>query len=155
MPTFAALKNGYPKEDRATLFRALGGQWPSLIADERNYRNTCALRMSVALTRAGVAIPAQYREAIQGDGTPLVLKVATMAKLVTALRGEPTWGMSKNPGTTIRAADLPGSSGILAYHVQWSDASGHVDLWTGRGFVGAGNLDDVGQGFSLAFWRLD
>jgi hypothetical protein len=153
-PSFASLRKGYPTEDRAALFRALGGQWPDLIPNTANYGNTCALRLSMALKRAGIAIPPAFKEGLAGDGSPLVIKVATMGKLVTSLFGQP-WGMSKPPGAPLEASDLPTFSGIVAYHVQWRDATGHVDLWTGRGFVGSGNLADVRQGFEIAIWRID
>lgn len=155
MPTFAALKAGYPKEQRDVLFKALGGEWPSKIPDEKNYGNTCAIRMSVALRKAGTVIPPGFREAMQGDGSPLVVTVEKMGKLLTAVLGPPAWGMSKKEGAPLEASDLPTFPGIIAYHVKWNNATGHVDLWTGKGFVGAGNFDDVGQGFDIAVWRVD
>jgi hypothetical protein len=42
--SFAQLQKNYPKESRPDLFRMLGGQWPTLLAD-RNYENTCAVRL--------------------------------------------------------------------------------------------------------------
>jgi hypothetical protein len=151
-PTFDHLKKNYPVESREALFRALGGGWPALIPDpERKYQNTCAIRMSVALKRSGVAIPGAYAEMKQGDGTPIVIKVKTMQKLVASLYGEP-WGMSKPPGIPLKASDIPNKTGIIVYHAGWSDATGHFDLWTGRGFVGKGNLGDVAEGFDIALW---
>ena len=153
MPTFAQLQAAYPTQKIEPFFRSLGGEWPSKVS-EPSYRNTCAVRLSFALRKAGWTIPPRFREAMQGDGAPLVLKVETMGKLITALFGEATWGMSKQVGAPLKASDLPGHAGIIAYHVAWKDATGHVDLWTGKGFVGSGNLGDVKDGFDIALWRV-
>jgi len=63
--------------------------------------------------------------------------------------------MSKNPGSEISKDDLPKVSGLIVYHADWSNATGHFDLWTGSDFVGAGTLDDVANGYSLEVWRID
>jgi hypothetical protein len=78
-----------------------------------------------------------------------------MGKLLTTAFGPPTWGMSKREDAPLKASDLPAFSGIIAYHVKWRTATGHVDLWTGREFVGSGDFDDVQQGFDIAVWRVD
>lgn len=153
-PTFAQLKKNYPIEPREVLFRTLGGKFPDLIKDpEKKYRNTCAIRMSVALKRSGVNIPVAYRELQQNDGSPIVIKVLTLQTLIASLYGEP-WGMSKKPGTPLKAADIPKRTGIIAYHVGWSDATGHFDLWTGTDFIGSGNMGDVADGFDIALWPV-
>ena len=151
---FADLKSAYPNEERPDLFAALGGEWPRLVDDPR-YRNTCAIRLSIALKAVGAAIPNNLREAIDGRGSPLVIRVRTMEQLVTRLFGQSYWGMSKPPGVPVRASDLPARTGIIAYHAQWADATGHFDLWTGSHFVGAGELDDVQDGFDIQLWKID
>lgn len=62
--------------------------------------------------------------------------------------------MSKDPGDPVPPSALPKKSGVLVYHAQWSDATGHFDLWTGSGFVGAGNFDGIKQAFDLEFREL-
>ncbi|OYO27477.1 hypothetical protein CD932_20075 [Janthinobacterium sp. PC23-8] len=151
--SFDALRDHYPTDPKAELFERMGGQWPALV-DDPLYANTCCVRLSIALKGAGVGIPAQYKEAIEGDGTAIVLKVKTMGELVTALLGKPYWGMSKNPGQPVGAGTIPARAGILVYHVAWNDATGHFDLWTGNDFVGNGNFGGIADGFSLAFWSL-
>jgi hypothetical protein len=152
--SFSVLRSEYPTAAKEDLFSAMGGGWPALI-DDANYANTCCIRLSLAMARAGMLIPATYKEAISGDGTPLIIKVATMGKFVEERFGKSSWGMSKNPGTDIGANTIPKRSGILVYHALWNNATGHFDLWTKSDFVGAGNFDDIASGFDIAEWFVD
>lgn len=148
--SFSKLRQNYPAAPKAEFYQSLGGQWPNLVNDPK-YANTCAIRLSVAFMRSGLAIPQQYKEAITGNGEPLAIKVKTMGQVVNALIGKSYWGISKEPGKSV---DIPARSGIIAYHVAWSDATGHFDLWTGSGFVGSGNMSDIKDGFDVELWSL-
>lgn len=150
--SFETLRLNYPKQARPELFRYLGPDWIPLI-DEKGYDNTCAIRLSVALNKSGYSINQKYREALTGTGENIVLKVATMGVLLKEYFGNP-WGMSKESGTKLTAADIPSRPGIIAYHVNWENASGHVDLWHGNGFVGAGSFKDIADGYDVALWYL-
>jgi hypothetical protein len=152
---FRDLKNNYPTEqlaNRAKLFSQLGGEWPSKVNDPA-YANTCAVRLSIALKKSGATLP--VKDGIEGNGSPVIFKVQTMGTAMTRLFGPSTWGMSKQPGTAIKASDLPRFPGIVVYHVGWKDATGHFDLWTGNGFVGNGNFSDIADGMDIAVWRID
>ena len=83
------------------------------------------------------------------DGRAIIIKVETMWNFMHAEFGVPTWGMSKIPGTEVQ---VPVEKGIIVYHKAFSDATGHFDLWTGTGFVGAGKMSDVTDGFDVALW---
>lgn len=148
--TFKSLRDAYPVMPKPQLFAQLGGQWPGLVADD-NYKNTCAIRLSVALRKAGATIPTKYKEAIDGTGAALVVKVKTMGLFVQELLHKPYWGVSKLVGSDVR---IPGVQGIIVYHAAWSNATGHFDLWTGSGFVGAFDLNDVADGYDIALWSL-
>lgn len=145
---YQILKDNYPHEDRATLYNSMGGEWPTLV-DHPNYQNTCAIRMSLAFHSSNLPIPSSYQEAITGDGKSIVLKVETMWNFVISAYGQPTWGMTKIPGTP---ASIPVEQGIVVYHAAFSDATGHFDLWTGTDFVGAGKMEDVQNGYDLGLW---
>lgn len=153
--SFDQLREHYPTQSRADLFRSLGGQWPDLVKDTKNYGNTCAVRLSVAHYRAGRSIPAKYKEAIDGDGNAIILKVSTFKKFAIEAYGSSDWGMSKPEGSDVSADHLPKVPGIIVYHVDWKNATGHFDLWTGEQFIGTGDFDDIKQGFSLAMWFLN
>ena len=146
--SFDALRRHYPTGTQSELFKALGGEWPSLIG-KPNYENTCAVRMSVAHFRAGTDIPRKYREAMDGRGNTIVLKVPTFRNFVAAEYGESDWGMSKPVGGDLTKDDLPQKTGILAYHFKEQHVNGHFDLWTGKSFVGTGNFSDISAGFTV------
>lgn len=148
--SFTTLKSNYPTAPKPALFQSLGGQWPSLVND-KNYENTCAIRMSVALRKSGLPIPQVFKEAITGKGLALTIKVATMRDVVRGFFGDSYWGISKVPGQPV---NVPNRTGIIVYHVAWSNATGHFDLWTGSGFVGSGNLNDVADGYAVELWHL-
>ncbi len=151
--SFEQLKSSYPSMVKEDFFRELGGQWPDLV-DHPNYQNTCAVRLSVAWKGAGLSIPQRFKEAQDGAGSPLVLKVRMMRDLVVSEYGQPDWGMSKQPGVPINSSDIPRSSGIIAYHANWGHATGHFDLWDKTGFVGSGNFSDIQDGHAIEMWFL-
>mgnify|MGYP001084997769 CR=1 FL=1 len=148
MTIYDELVRVYPTTPPEELFASLGGQWPSLVGNP-NYKNTCAIRMSVALNAAGYTIPAKFREGVTENGGNLIIKVRTMWDYMVETFGQPTWGMSKNPGTTVK---IPAHEGVVVYHAAFADATGHFDLWSGTDFVGKGDMNDVASGFDLALW---
>ena len=150
---FEEIKKNYPTLPKDALFDELRGEWPKL-KNNPNYRNTCAIRLSVAFNKAGIAIPNNYREAIDGQGMNLIIKVKTMGEFLKSKLGDAYWGMSKNPTQPLSPSSIPHKKGICVYHAQWTDASGHFDLWTGDAFVGSGNFDDIEDGFEIALWLL-
>lgn len=133
---FDALWDAYPVEEREALFTRLGGGWPQLVDDD-SYANTCALRMTVALRACGESVPAGLASGDgnlrDGEGQPLLIRVASMKAWLEQLLGPSSWGMSKEVGADIDGL-VPAHRGILLYRVpNGSDASGHVDLWDGSG----------------------
>ncbi len=163
MATFSELQNNYPQEDRETLYQDLGGQWPVLV-DHPNYQNTCATRMSIMFHASNMPIPDKYKEAIAGDNRTLIIKVQTMWDFVIDTIGQPDWGMSKKKGAQVT---LPAKSGIICYHADYSDASGHFDLWTGTAFQGQldlwegvilpspADMSDVNNAFDVSMWFIN
>jgi len=148
---FQPLADNYPTQSREDLYKALGGEWPTLV-DHPNYQNTCATRLSVAFHGAGYVIPDAYKEGMAGDGRVIIIKVRTMWDYVVSLFGQPTWGMSKEPGTPV---NVPVKKGIIVYHKAYSDATGHFDLWKGNGFVGSGDLAQAKGGYDIGLWYWD
>jgi Type VI secretion system (T6SS), amidase effector protein 4 len=153
MGLFDTIAGHYPTSSQADLFNSLGGTWPSLIGNP-NYRNTCAIRLSVAFYNSGIPIPNNFKEAISGGGDAIILKVKTMSDFVKSQFGDIYWGMSKKPGEAISPSVVPSKKGIIVYHVAWSDASGHFDLWNRTTFIGAGRFADIADGFDIALWDL-
>lgn len=150
--SFSALRDGFPIEPKSDLFAKLGGEWPKLV-DNPNYANTCSIRMSVAFQNSGIKIPSQYKEAIDGKGNPIIIKVRTLKNFLENLEGPSSWGMSKNPGDDIGSV-IPAYQGIIAYHADWDDATGHFDLWDRDSFIGSGALTAIKDGYAVEIWRL-
>lgn len=150
----STLIDNYPTQSKEQLYSELKGEWPSLINND-NYNNTCAIRLSIALLKSGINIPDQYREAISGENDNLIIKVKTMSRFLTDTLDAPFWGMSKQPGQTLNLATTVPGLGILAYHVKWTNATGHFDLWDGQRFIGSGNPEHVKDGYELVLWKLN
>ena len=135
-PTFGQLWQGYPVENQADFFASLGGGWPAEIGKPA-FANTCALRISVAMMRAGVPVPQDLASADgnlkTGSGAPLIVRVTTAKLWLERLLGPSSWGTSKAVGADIDDL-VPAWTGILLYRLLVpTDASGHVDLWDGHG----------------------
>ena len=152
LPNFLNLKSNYPTHSASKLAEELGGDWPELIK-KKEWRNTCAVRLSVAFNKSGLSV-ANFKEANDGSGGPLIVRVKTMGKFVKEHYGEWSWGMSKPVGSDI-VDEIPKWRGIIAYHADWSDATGHFDLWDKNTFVGTGNTADIADGFDVMLWRLE
>lgn len=161
---FQHLLDGYPRPagpqmvDKATLFKSvLRGGFATLVTDP-NYDNTCAIRLSVSLIRAGELIAASYGQMEgnlkDGDGRTVLVKVETMEKFLLAKVSPNPWGMSKNPGTPFDFGILPNGKGILLYRANFSGATGHVDLWNGVACAGDCPAPDAGAAYAVSFWRL-
>ena len=132
-PTFKQLWQHYPIEPKKELFEMLGGGWPKLVNDEA-YKNTCTVRLSVALNRVGSPITAAEAAADgghkDGAGRHIALKVPTAEAIVKERFGEYDWGMGHTPGEPLDLSTLPERTGILIYRVKPAHgAYGHVDLW--------------------------
>lgn len=162
--SFAKLRNAYPTSETPDFFKELGGEWPSKVKDGKivdvNYQNTCAVRLSVALGKVGLTIPKETKEAITGDGRPLILKVETMDKFLKAELGASSWQLPKNKGDAVALSQMPKVSGIIVYHAAFDGATGHFDLWDssangGHGnFVGKGNFEDIKIATDIALWEI-
>jgi len=61
-PSFSSLQANYPGDNytSAQVYKLVGGNMYQRFLDDRNaYANSCALRMSYALNKAGAPIPKQ------------------------------------------------------------------------------------------------
>jgi hypothetical protein len=132
---FEQLWAAYPTEARQVLFAQLGGGWPAL-TDNRDFENTCTIRLSVGMSAVGQIPPEDLwrrdGRLTTGQGGRVIVKVSTAKEWLERVLGQSTWGISKQVGTD--AINLiPRSRGIVLYRVDGGGASGHVDLWNGAG----------------------
>jgi len=126
-------------------FAQLGGKWPPLVTDDA-YKNTCAIRLSLALRKAEATIPTKYKEAIDGTGAALVVKVKTMGLLVQEPLHDPYWGMSKRVGSDVR---IPNMQRIMSITPP-GRMRPVISIFGPAAFVGAGDLNDVAEGYDIA-----
>ncbi len=123
-PGYSSLIKHYPTGTVAEVLELIGGK-----VKANNFRNTCAIRISRALNYSGHAIPALKGETVSGaDGHQYIFRVTTMKRYLTKTFGNPDF--SGEPVDAPRALTL--AKGIIAVDVSgWSDATGHVTLWSG------------------------
>jgi hypothetical protein len=119
------------------LYRSLGGTAERNIASpgfgERG--NTCASRLSVAFNKGGAPISAATaRTAGAGtvgaaDGSRIIYRVAEFRNYLVRVLGRPTVDNASPYDSAFR-----GRRGIVAFTVNWTDASGHIALWNGTAY---------------------
>lgn len=137
-PNFHDLWLAFPDHDKyptlKDLYTALGG------AAEKNIYapgfgpdgNTCASRMSVAFNKARAPIDMGIANAVgaatlgTADGSRIIYRVADFRKYLIRALGKPA-----KDSVSPYDDDFAGRKGIIAFTVNWGDASGHIALWNG------------------------
>jgi hypothetical protein len=123
-PFFDMVWRNYPRsEKREPLFDEIG--W-SDIKNNESYKDTCAIRMSIALTRAGVPLPGASMRAKAGtirDGRiePRQRKLSDILKQM--------WGKPEVYGSEREARDGIGHrKGVVSFFRIDGGPGGHIDL---------------------------
>lgn len=95
--------------------------------------NTCASRLSVAFNNGGAPITQSAARAAgaqtigAADGSRIIFRVAEFRTYLIRLLGPPTSDTASPYDSAFR-----GRRGIIAFTVNWNDASGHIALWNGN-----------------------
>lgn len=148
---FDTMQANYPTGNSPDVLQALfPGQDTSWIT------NTCVIRLSEALDLSGTPIPKptvvdhgvtvmqssgsppQHRAALhvfRGKATHrwYGFRVREMIPYITARFGPPTL-VDDSISASNRRAKFAGKTGLIAFEIPFSDATGHVDLWDGTTF---------------------
>jgi hypothetical protein len=123
-PSFAFLRMGYPKsEKREPLFESLG--W-SDIAQNQAYKDTCAIRMSIALTRAGVPLMTGTLKVHAGPlkGKRIEPRQRALSEMLKRM-----WGAPEVYKTEKDATEAIGTrSGVISFFRIGGGPGGHIDL---------------------------
>jgi hypothetical protein len=136
-PALADLWSNFP--DHATyptlkdLFTWLGGQAAKNI-DESGFGpngNTCAARLSVAFNKSGAKIARGPGISTLGtaDGSRIIFRVREFRTFLIQNLGAPTVD-----NTAPYDSAFAGKKGVIAFTVNFSDASGHIALWDGSNY---------------------
>jgi hypothetical protein len=94
--------------------------------------NTCASRLSVAFNKGGAPIRAANASAAHAqtiaaaDGSRIIFRVSEFRNYLIQTLGRP-----KIDNTNPFDSAFVGKKGIIAFSVNWHDASGHIALWNG------------------------
>lgn len=133
LPSFKKVWNAYPRGPRGEDLTAeqvkdkIGGN-----VDATWITNTCVIRLSYALNRAGFLIPANARGLTTvrgGDDLRYAFRVREMESYLRRVVGPPKI-VSTNRDEF--AKKFSGKKGIIMFKVDtWSDATGHFDVWDG------------------------
>ena len=94
--------------------------------------NTCASRLSVAFNKAGAPISSVNATAAHAltisaaDGSRIIYRVADFRNYLLSTLGKPSIDNTSPYDDAFR-----GKKGIIAFSVNWNNASGHIALWNG------------------------
>lgn len=135
--TWAALWNAYPNykdsPDSVAVKAAIGGE----VTEAWLGPNSCAIRMSHALNRIGYPVPKGHPGLLTvkgGDGYRYAVRVAETRIWLAEVLGTPDFDLEKTAGEPFDKAQLSGMKGIIVFHISFSDATGHFDVWDGFEF---------------------
>jgi hypothetical protein len=123
-PFFSTLWSNYPRsEKREALYAELG--W-SDIANNPAYKDTCAIRMSVGLARAGVPLLGASMQAKAGrlKGQKLEPRQHTLSKILDHMWGRPEIYDSESAAR----AGIGQRSGVVSFFRIAGGPGGHIDL---------------------------
>lgn len=123
-PAFARLRSNYPRsEKREELFAQLG--WGT-IANNPAYKDTCAIRMSVALARSGMHLSGGTMRVQTGElkGDRIETRQHKLSEILKRLWGEP-----EKFDTEKGARDGIGNrTGVVSFFRISGGPGGHIDL---------------------------
>lgn len=97
--------------------------------------NTCASRLSVAFNKSGAPIThasatlAHAATITAGDGSLIIFRVSEFRAYLLRTLGKPSIDDASPFDDSFK-----GKRGIIAFTVNWNDASGHIALWNGAGY---------------------
>jgi hypothetical protein len=157
-PSFATVRQAYPTTtavSRPQLFHELGIE--ALIGDFA-YENTCGIRMSYALTKAGVVLTRGGLRINKGpfQGRRIEPSMRKLAEHLVEL-----WGPPQKFDSNAKAADdLTLQQGVIAFFfgefLPLVNAQGHIDLLLPRwpGFEECVGSCNFGRDNKVWFWPL-
>jgi hypothetical protein len=150
----------YPMDSTKNLFNnVLKGGWPVLI-NNKSYKNTCCVRMSIVFNKLEKKFQIDKDLAIQDgnhkdfNNNSIIIKVPTMKLFLEKKLGLSTWGMSKKPGEKFNFSSIPNKKGILLYKFNLDHVNGHIDLWNGTKCHYDCPEVDVNVAAEIEFWEL-
>ena len=134
LPSFDTLRTNYPDEQNPDIVKSkIGGK-----VDAAWITNTCAIRMSRALNYSGIPIPSKFDalSVLSGaDGKWYAFRMRELKRWIELTFGEPNIVKNKPADGHIDRASFASIRGIVAFDIQFDDATGHLDLWDGTRYI--------------------
>ena len=137
LKTWAALWNAYPDYINSPISEDVKKDIGGEVTQAWLGPNTCAIRLSYTLNRNGFPLPSNFPGLLTvkgGDGYRYALRVAETRKWLAFTLGKPDFDLSKKAGAAFDKKQIEKLKGIIAFEIQFSDATGHLDLWDGTQF---------------------
>ena len=106
-------------------------------------KNTCAIRLSGALNYSGAPLPRVFRglKTVKGgDGKRYAFRIREMEPWLRHTLGKPQFEHKKKAGAAFDKTSLSAMKGIIGFDIRFSDATGHLDLWSGTKFSNEGKM---------------
>ena len=150
---FEQMWNAYPnpREGGGAAKSTIGGN-----ADASWITNTCVLRVCRSFNYTNHDIPTDFAGLVTvsgGDGLRYAFRVSEFRRYLEEVYGPPTLSHQySNSG-----GDVPESfknrQGVICFVVtQWSDATGHMDLWNGNECVHSAYFNKASE---VYLWEVD
>ena len=116
-----------------------------------NFTNCCAVRLSYAFNKSGIKIPYIQNETVSGEQKPneskewYIFRVRVFKKYLDE-------NYTKITTNKKSLEDFQGKTGVIVFDVNWSDATGHVDLFDGTKVEGHDYTDKAN---SISLYLID
>ena len=94
--------------------------------------NTCTIRMSHAMNKAGVPIPKHWRGVTSRkgkNGLYYIIRVVDFDPWMRFQFGKPDEEFAKDQGKAFNRSKIEGFQGVIGFDIKFKDATGHFDLW--------------------------
>lgn len=139
--SFQSLYWTYDKKSSQDVLKLIHKEWATTPA----YANTCSMRLSQALNDYGLpikkaanTIPGVQTEFSYQTKQRYIIRVNAARSYLLNQWGPPDVNLYKKNGDQFDPASHTGfknKPGVIIFEIGFSDASGHVDLWTGTNFT--------------------
>lgn len=138
LPSFMKLKEEYLDYVNYTSSQVLdkiGGK-----VKINDFQNTCAVRLSRTLNYNSLELPKPGEfdglNVVSGnDKKWYAYRVREIRKWLMGRLSAPKFDLSKQAGDAFDKKNISQYKGIIGFDIQFSDATGHLDLWDGSDFT--------------------
>ena len=151
LPTYASLLKAYPDYVNFTspqVLKLIGGK-----VEINNFTNTCAVRLSRTLNYNSIELPgpssAGSMNVVSGkDKKWYAYRVRELRTWLTQQLNQPIFDHSKKQGEDFDKSSIKNYQGIIGFDINFSDATGHLDLWDGSQFT------SEKKGLDQDYWKI-